>query len=91
MDSAISMKIGAKRIIVLFMPAIATAVSLHNFLHLPPATGMMLGLGYLGFFSCYLKKKEHRLISGDLPLDMTAVLTMDPDMSHGQWLLVPVY
>ncbi len=31
---------------------------------------MMLGLGYLGFFSYYLKKKEHRLISGDQPLDM---------------------
>lgn len=54
------MKLGAKRIIVLFLCTISTAVSFHNFLHLPPATGMMLGLGYLGFFSYYLKKKEHR-------------------------------
>lgn len=54
------MKLGAKRIIVLFLCTITTAVSFHNFLHLPPATGMMLGLGYLGFFSYYLKKKEHR-------------------------------
>ncbi|SDO45397.1 sodium:proton antiporter NhaD [Desulforhopalus singaporensis] len=54
------MKLGAKRIIFLFLCTIVTAVSFHNFLHMPPATGMMLGLGYLGFFSYYLKKKEHR-------------------------------
>ncbi|WP_163337081.1 sodium:proton antiporter NhaD [Desulfopila sp. IMCC35008] len=54
------MKLGAKRIILLFLCTIATAVSFHNFLHLPPATGMMLGLGYLGFFSFYLKKVENR-------------------------------
>lgn len=54
------MKLGAKRIMALFLLTITTAVSFHNFLHLPPAAGMMLGLGYLGFFSFYLKKKEHR-------------------------------
>ncbi len=54
------MKIGARRIMLLFLTTIITAVSFHNFLHLPPAAGMMLGLGYLGFFSYYLKKKEHR-------------------------------
>ncbi|PHR24638.1 MAG: sodium:proton antiporter [Desulfotalea sp.] len=54
------MKLGAKRIIFLFLCTIVTAVSFHNFLHLPPASGMMLGLGYLGFFSYYLKRKEHK-------------------------------
>ena len=54
------MKLGARRIMILFLLTITTAVSFHNFLHLPPATGMMLGLGYLGFFSYYLKKREHR-------------------------------
>lgn len=54
------MKLGAKRIMLLFLCTITTAVSFHNFLHLPPAAGMMLGLGYLGFFSYYLKNKEHR-------------------------------
>jgi Na+/H+ antiporter NhaD/arsenite permease-like protein len=146
----------------LFLATIMTAVSFHNFLHLPPAVGMMLGLGYLSFFSYWLKKTEHRILSGDNPLDVTghqhatfdlfrkiakaewdtllffygvilcvgglgqfgylavtsnfmynglghttanvlvgilsavidnipvmfAVLTMDPQMSHGQWLLV---
>ena len=71
MDAAIKMKLGAKRIIALFMLTITTAVCFHNFLHLPPATGMMLGLGYLGFFAYYLKVKEHRLhVGGSQPLDI---------------------
>ena len=72
LDEAIAMKLGAKRIIFLFICTIATAVSFHNFLHLPPATGMMLGLGYLGFFSYYLKRAEGRLLvgTGDQPLDI---------------------
>jgi len=68
---AIMMKLGAKRIIALFLCTIVTAVSFHNFLHLPPAAGMMLGLSYLGFFGYWLKKKEHRLGTGDQPLDVT--------------------
>jgi NhaD family Na+/H+ antiporter len=161
-DAAVELKLGAKRIMALFLATIATAVSFHNFLHLPPAVGMMLGMGYLSFFAYWLKKKEDRLLSGDNPLDVTghkhetfdlfrkiakaewdtllffygvilcvgglgqfgylavvskfmyldlgptaanvlvgilsaiidnipvmfAVLTMDPSMSHGQWLLV---
>lgn len=67
----VAMKLGAKRIMALFLLTIVTAVSFHNFLHLPPAAGMMLGLGYLGFFSYWLKKREHRTITGDQPLDMT--------------------
>ncbi len=57
----ISMKRGAKRIIVLFLLTIATAVSFHNFLHLPPMLGMMTGLAYLKFFGFYLKKTSHRV------------------------------
>ncbi len=68
---AIEMKLGAKRVMVLFLCTIVTAVSFHNFLHLPPATGMMLGLGYLGFFGYWLKIKENRAGTGDLPLDIT--------------------
>ncbi|MCB1802748.1 MAG: sodium:proton antiporter NhaD [Gammaproteobacteria bacterium] len=49
------MKCGAKRIIVLFLMTIATAVSFHNFLHLPPVVGMLTGLAYLQFFGYYLK------------------------------------
>lgn len=43
-------------IVVLFLLTILTAVSFHNFLHLPPAIGMMTGLAYLKFFGYYLKR-----------------------------------
>jgi len=161
-NETVLMKLGAKRIMVLFLLTIITAVSFHNFLHLPPAVGMMLGFGYLSIFAHYLNRVENRLSNGGSPLDETghkhtsfdffhkvanaewdtllffygvilcvgglgqfgylagvskfmydglghtnanilvgvlsaiidnipvmfAVLTMDPQMSHGQWLLV---
>ncbi len=59
-EEAATMKLGAHRMIGLFLLTIATAVSFHNFLHLPPAAGMMLGLGYLGVFSYYIKIREGR-------------------------------
>ncbi|MBF0097702.1 MAG: sodium:proton antiporter NhaD [Magnetococcales bacterium] len=55
----IAMKRGAKRVIFLFLLTIATAVSFHNFLHLPPMMGMMLGLAYLKFLGYYLKRTIH--------------------------------
>ncbi|MCP3868595.1 MAG: sodium:proton antiporter [Gammaproteobacteria bacterium] len=57
---AISMKRGAKRIIAFFLLTIATAVSFHNFLHMPPVIGMLTGLAYLQFFGFYLKKTAHK-------------------------------
>ena len=150
-----SMKHGAWAVIGLFALTILTAVSFRNFLHLPPAMGMMTGLGYLGLFSYFFKlrlnrrKPENRsdllldsfkvmervewdtllfffgiifavgglgvigylatmsqalyvgmgptsanviigalsAIVDNIPL-MFAVLTMDPTMSDGQWLLI---
>jgi NhaD family Na+/H+ antiporter len=55
-DEEIVMRRGAKRIIVLFLLTITTAVSFHNFLHLPPVIGMLTGLAYLQFFGFYLRK-----------------------------------
>ena len=52
----IVMRRGAKRIMILFLLTIITAISFHNFLHLPPFLGMMTGLAYLKFFGYYLKK-----------------------------------
>ncbi len=51
----IRMKRGALMVMVLFLLTICTAVSFHNFLHLPPMVGMMTGLAYLKFFGYYLK------------------------------------
>ena len=58
-DNVVMMR-GARRIIGLFLLTIATAVSFHNFLHLPPVIGMLTGLGYLQVFGFYLKKTAHR-------------------------------
>jgi len=62
-DEVIPMKRGAKRIIALFLFTIATAVSFHNFLGLPPVIGMLTGLSYLQFLGFYLKKTKHKCIS----------------------------
>lgn len=55
----IHMRRGARRIILLFLLTIATAVAFHNFLHLPPVIGMLTGLGYLQFFGFYLRMSHH--------------------------------
>jgi Na+/H+ antiporter NhaD/arsenite permease-like protein len=147
-----SLKPGAWGVVVLFAATIATAVCFKNFLHLPPALGMMLGLGYLQFWSYFLQQKGKRRENSDMVLNsfheiqrvewdtllfffgiifavgglgaigylalsseylytglgatsaniivgalsaivdniplMFAVLTMDPQMSAGQWLLI---
>ena len=49
-------KRGGLFIVGLFLLTIITAVSYHNFLHLPPVLGMLTGLAYLQFFGFYLKK-----------------------------------
>ncbi len=156
-DEIVKMKRGAKRIVLLFLLTIATAVSAHNFFHLPPVLGMMTGLAYLKFFAYYMYKTHEMstvkvgTLEDSMPFDifnkiaraewdtllffygvilcvgglgfigylelvsqfayidvgptfantmvgllsavvdnipvMFAVLTMNPDMSQGQWLL----
>ena len=54
------LKRGARRIVLLFLLTIVTAVSFHNFLHLPPVIGMLTGLGYLQVFGYFLKKTSRR-------------------------------
>ena len=151
-EDRVRMKPGALGVIVLFAATIVTAVSFKNFLHLPPALGMMLGLAYLQIWSYFLQRKGRRRDDADMVLDsfaqlqrvewdtllfffgiifavgglgvigylghaseflyaglgptsaniiigalsaivdniplMFAVLTMDPQMSEGQWLLI---
>ncbi len=61
-------KLGGLTIVGLFILTIVTAVSFHNFLHLPPVFGMMTGLAYLKFFGYYLRKKGHAAIdNSDMP------------------------
>ncbi len=145
-------KPGMWGVVALFAATIATSVAFKNYLNLPPAMGMMLGLGYLQmlayglsvtggrrgnedmvldsfaqvqrvewdtllfFFGIifavgglgvlgYLALASQALYAGLGPLPanvivgllsavvdniplMFAVLTMDPAMSHGHWLLI---
>ncbi len=151
-EDVVQGKPGMTGVIVLFAVTIALAVGFKNFLHLPPAMGMMLGLGLLQVWSYILKMRGRRQGREDMVLDglqlvarvewdtllfffgiifavgglgvlgylglasealyiglgatpanviigilsaivdniplMFAVLTMDPVMSDGQWLLI---
>lgn len=59
-QESVTMKPGARTIIVLFLLTIVTAVSFHNFLELPPVMGMLTGLGYLQLFGFVLRRAEKR-------------------------------
>jgi NhaD family Na+/H+ antiporter len=61
----VTMKRGGIVVMFLFLMTIATAVSFHNFLHLPPMAGMMMGLSYLKLFGFYLKKTHNRHAKGN--------------------------
>jgi Na+/H+ antiporter NhaD/arsenite permease-like protein len=151
-EERVHLKPGAQGVMLLFAATIVTAVCYKNFLALPPAVGMMTGLGYLQIWSYMLQVRGRRRSNADMVLDsfaqvarvewdtllfffgiifavgglgvlgylalssqylytglgptpantiigalssivdniplMFAVLTMDPTMSHGQWLLI---
>lgn len=53
-------KFGGLVIAFLFLLTVATAVSFHTFLHIPPVFGMMTGLAYLKFYGYYLQLKSKR-------------------------------
>ena len=58
---AIEMRPGAKVIIGLGVFTIATAVSFHQFLHLPPFMGMMFGLGLLMIKGYFLQRQGQQI------------------------------
>ena len=80
LQEKISIKFGGFIIIGLFLLTIITAVSFHNFLHLPPAAGMMLGMAYLGAFAYYIKRYEGRSESYDGILGTHSDLSYQPLM-----------
>ncbi len=59
-DERVTMKPGARRIIILGLVTIATAVTFHQALHLPPFLGMMTGLGLLMFMGYYLRRGDRQ-------------------------------
>jgi Na+/H+ antiporter NhaD/arsenite permease-like protein len=52
------LKPGGYVVAALFALTIAMTVSMHNFLHLPPALGMMTGLGVLSIYGFVLRRHE---------------------------------
>ena len=64
----VAIKHGGIVIIVLFMLSIATAVSFHNFLHLPPAMGMMTGLSFLMIAAFFVNKHEKKTRDEDFDI-----------------------
>ena len=61
--STIWLRRGSKRVIFLFMVTLAITVWSNIVLELPPAAGMMAGLGLLQFFSFYLTKTAQEIKS----------------------------
>jgi Na+/H+ antiporter NhaD/arsenite permease-like protein len=67
-----TMQRGGWIIIFLFVLTIITSACFENFLSLPPAAGMMLGLTYLKFFSYYLQKTRNAHLKMT-PMDLAGV------------------
>ena len=53
-------KTGGVFIVLLFLATIATSILFHQVLHMPPAIGMLMGLGYLKMFGHYLRIRFRR-------------------------------
>lgn len=92
----VEMKRGAKRIVLLFLLTIATAVSMHSLLHLPPVLGMMTGLGFLQIFGYFLRRtlpaslaKKRELFAHD-PEKLSRLERVTPfdifnRIAHAEW------
>jgi len=59
-EANVKIRHGGIVIVVLFLATISTSIFFHQFLHLPPAIGMLMGLGYLKMFGYYLRIKFKR-------------------------------
>ncbi|MFO1257466.1 MAG: sodium:proton antiporter NhaD [Gammaproteobacteria bacterium] len=70
LNQSVRLQPGAITVIILFLFTIALAVCYHNFLHLPPAVGMMFGLGLLKIYGYYLKRKSPLLSPDSPPFDI---------------------
>jgi len=73
------LKTGGAVVIWLFVATLATAVSFKSFLGLPPALGMMLGLGYLQMYSYLLQHIARRRNNQDMAFDSLR------EMRHVEW------
>ncbi len=83
-DVGVPLKRGARRIMLLFVVTVATAVSFHNFLHIPPFLGMMTGLALLKFFGYYLRR-THSVTNGAGQIGDTAAFDSFREVARVEW------
>ena len=55
LEEFVELKRGARRILLLFLLTIASALTFHGWPHLPPVVGRMMCLAYLPFFGYFLR------------------------------------
>ncbi len=60
-------KYGGYMVVALFLATIALTVVMHSYLHLPPAMGMMTGMGLLALFGYRLRRHELNRIDAMTP------------------------
>lgn len=75
----VRLKPGGSLVIVLFLATIATAVLFKSVIGLPPALGMMLGLGYLQMYAYVLQSIGRRRHDESIAFDSFRV------MRHVEW------
>lgn len=80
-----NMRPGAKRIMALFALTIASAVTLHQTVHLPPVLGMLLGLSFLQLFSYYLARAEQHGYDDAKPGQHNGTFDFFGHMAQAEW------
>ncbi len=77
-SETVEVKYGGYMVVVLFLGTIVMTVIMHSFLHLPPAMGMMTGMGLLALFGYRLRRHELNRIDSMTPAMENARL--DPEV-----------
>jgi Na+/H+ antiporter NhaD/arsenite permease-like protein len=67
------LKPGGVVVALLFAVTIAITVTMHNLLHLPPAMGMMVGLGMLMVYGHFIRRREIRELEESADTDVGAL------------------
>ncbi len=65
--TSVEVKYGGYMVVVLFLATITLTVVMHSYLHLPPAMGMMTGMGLLALFGYRLRRHELNRIDAMTP------------------------
>jgi NhaD family Na+/H+ antiporter len=86
-SNQLPMKRGAVSIILLFLVTIATAVSFHSLLGLPPVIGMLTGLSLLQILSFYLRLKGEKTSFTNDPVDLSNPVPYDifAKVARAEW------